>query len=104
VDDAGLIVYAGPAATAPPTPTAAVDLYGRTLLPGFFDCHTHLCMTPGRGLVAGLTVDPTVETFEIAGRLRTTLRAGVTTADPVLQRERRLARRTFLEQRDLPVT
>ncbi|WP_329332966.1 metal-dependent hydrolase family protein [Streptomyces sp. NBC_01352] len=43
-----------------------------------FHCHTHLCMTPGRPLVAGLTADRTVETFEIAERLRATLDAGVT--------------------------
>lgn len=81
VDDDGLIVHAGPAATAPsPTPgTTTVDLGGRTLLPGFFDCHAHLCMTPERGLIAGLAADPTVETFEIAERLRATLHAGVTT-------------------------
>ncbi|MFE4539336.1 amidohydrolase family protein [Streptomyces scopuliridis] len=89
VDD-GLIAYAGPAATAPPLASAshapasatgsatAVDLGGRTLLPGFFDCHAHLCMTPRRALFAGLTADPTVETFEIAARLRATLHAGVT--------------------------
>jgi imidazolonepropionase-like amidohydrolase len=80
VDDEGLIAYAGPAAAAPATPGAAtVDLGGRTLLPGFTDCHTHMCMVPGRGLAAGLSADPTVETFEIAQRLRETLHAGVTT-------------------------
>ncbi|MDH6625819.1 imidazolonepropionase-like amidohydrolase [Streptomyces sp. LBL] len=81
VDDDGLVVHAGPAATAPrPTPAATtVDLGGRTVLPGFFDCHAHLCMTPERGLVAGLAADPTVDTFEIAERLRATLQAGVTT-------------------------
>ncbi|NGO09384.1 amidohydrolase family protein [Streptomyces sp. HC44] len=81
VDDDGLIVHAGPAATAPPpTPGATtVDLGGRTVLPGFFDCHAHLCMTPERGLVAGLAADPTVDTFEIAERLHATLHAGVTT-------------------------
>ena len=79
VTDDGLIAYAGPALDAPPAPSAdTVDLGGRTLLPGFFDCHAHLCMTPGRGLLAGLTADPTVETFEIAERLRATLHAGVT--------------------------
>ncbi|MFI5679543.1 metal-dependent hydrolase family protein [Streptomyces cellulosae] len=81
VDDDGLVVHAGPAATAPPpTPgTTTVDLGGRTMLPGFFDCHAHLCMTPERGLIAGLAADPAVETFEIAERLRATLHAGVTT-------------------------
>ncbi|MPY57102.1 metal-dependent hydrolase family protein [Streptomyces spongiae] len=81
VDDDGLIIHAGPAATAPPPPpgTTTVDLGGRTVLPGFFDCHVHLCMTPERGLIAGLTADPTVETFEVAERLRATLHAGVTT-------------------------
>ncbi|MFJ3804289.1 amidohydrolase family protein [Streptomyces sp. NPDC090088] len=79
VTDDGLIAYAGPAATAPPGPPAAmVDLGGRTLLPGFFDCHVHLCMTPERGLLAGLTADPTVEVLETAARLRATLHAGVT--------------------------
>ncbi|MGY0056712.1 metal-dependent hydrolase family protein [Streptomyces sp. LZ34] len=80
VDDDGLIAYAGPAAAAPKTPAATtVDLGGRTVLPGFFDCHAHLCMTPGRGLIAGLAADATVETFEVAERLRATLHAGVTT-------------------------
>ncbi|GGN39369.1 metal-dependent hydrolase family protein [Streptomyces fuscichromogenes] len=79
VDDDGLIAYAGPAGNAPPTvPTTTVDLRGRTLLPGFFDCHAHLCMTPGHGLLASLGADPTVQTFEIAERLRATLHAGVT--------------------------
>ncbi|MFD4507359.1 amidohydrolase family protein [Streptomyces sp. NPDC058457] len=80
VDDDGIIAYAGPASHAPPAPAATeTDLGGRTLLPGFFDCHVHLCMTPGRGLLAGLAADPTVETFEIAERMRATLHAGVTT-------------------------
>lgn len=81
VDDDGLIVHAGPAAGAPPpTPGATtVDLGGRTVLPGFIDAHAHLCMTPGRALLSGLTDDPTVQTFEIAQRLRATLHAGVTT-------------------------
>ncbi|MFD3589833.1 amidohydrolase family protein [Streptomyces sp. NPDC058683] len=80
VDDDGQIAYAGPASAAPRTPDATdVDLGGRTLLPGFIDCHVHLSMTPERGLVAGLAADPTVETFEIARRLRDTLHAGVTT-------------------------
>ncbi|MFG3289126.1 amidohydrolase family protein [Streptomyces sp. NPDC048179] len=80
VDDQGGVAYAGPSSLAPPTPAATeVDLGGRTLLPGFLDCHVHLCMTPGRGLLAGLAADPTVETFEIAERMRATLHAGVTT-------------------------
>ncbi|MFE4969907.1 amidohydrolase family protein [Streptomyces sp. NPDC056660] len=80
VDEDGQIAYAGPASAAPRTPDATdVDLGGRTLLPGFIDCHVHLSMTPERGLVAGLAADPTVETFEIARRLRDTLHAGVTT-------------------------
>ncbi|CAM5283433.1 Imidazolonepropionase [Streptomyces antimycoticus] len=56
-DAEGTITYAGPAATAPPASGDAftgrvIDAGGRTVLPGFFDCHTHLAYAhatpPGR--------------------------------------------------------
>lgn len=52
---------------------------GRTVLPGFFDCHTHLAYAhatpPGR---RG-ELDPVLVTYDTATRLRQTLDAGVTT-------------------------
>ncbi len=40
---AGRIVYAGPAAQAPPAPDAErIDCGGRWITPGLIDCHTHL--------------------------------------------------------------
>lgn len=52
VDAEGTLTYAGPAATAPPasenaSPVREIDAGGRTVLPGFFDCHVHLAYAQG---------------------------------------------------------
>jgi imidazolonepropionase-like amidohydrolase len=89
VDHATVIVegdrftYAGPAEGAPPAlPDADVtDLGGRTLLPGFFDCHVHF-VVESTGELFGklLQTRRSLATFERAERLRRTLAAGITTA------------------------
>jgi imidazolonepropionase len=48
VVDQGLVVYAGPAAAAPPDTDARIDLDGRCVLPGFVDTHTHLIFAGDR--------------------------------------------------------
>ncbi|MFG2662134.1 amidohydrolase family protein, partial [Streptomyces sp. NPDC048425] len=54
VDAEGIITYAGPAAEVPETAVRntdpqvrTVDAGGRTLLPGFFDCHVHMSYAHG---------------------------------------------------------
>ncbi|GGK86954.1 metal-dependent hydrolase family protein [Streptomyces flaveus] len=81
-DEQGDLVYAGPAQGAPCTDEGirVMDVAGRTVLPGFIDCHVHFGMESGRELGTRFAADPTVETFRTAERLRRTLHAGVTTA------------------------
>jgi imidazolonepropionase-like amidohydrolase len=79
VDDAGRIAYAGVAAASPPARRArTLDLAGRTLLPGFFDCHVHFGL---EGWMDGSFDEyPSVKVFNTAERMRVTLRAGITSA------------------------
>ncbi|WP_344587384.1 amidohydrolase family protein [Actinomadura vinacea] len=78
----GKIAYAGPSGAEPRVDGAAtVDLGGRTLLPGFFDCHVHFLMDRNADLTGRLLTNrPTVTVFERAQRMRETLLCGVTTA------------------------
>jgi len=54
VDEAGRIVFAGPAGDRPDEATRATDLRPWILLPGLVDLHAHLPQLPNAGLGAGL--------------------------------------------------
>lgn len=77
----GKFTYIGPGEGRPAAAgETVIDLGGRTLLPGFFDCHVHLLMDSNADFTGRLLRDwPTVTVFERAQRMRTTLQAGVTT-------------------------
>ncbi|WP_406101845.1 amidohydrolase family protein [Streptomyces sp. NBC_01003] len=86
VDAEGIITYAGPAAEAPETTVRntdpqvrTVDAGGRTLLPGFFDCHVHMSYAHGAHPGRRGELDRILVTLDTAGRLKQTLDAGITT-------------------------
>ncbi|GAA2417430.1 amidohydrolase family protein [Actinomadura vinacea] len=78
----GRFTYVGPEGSRPRIDAATViDLGGRTLLPGFFDCHVHFLMDSNADFTGRLLTNrPTVTIFERARRMRETLHAGITTA------------------------
>lgn len=79
-DARGDLTYVGPAAGAPPTPGAqVVDVAGRTVLPGFFDCHVHVLVDYTQPLLDRMTKFAEYAVFEAGARLHDTLMAGVTT-------------------------
>jgi len=82
IDAQGTITYAGPAATAPPADgrDQVIDSGGRTVLPGFFDCHVHLAYAQGSPPGRRAELDPVLVTLDTAARLRQTLDAGITSA------------------------
>ena len=56
------------------------DLAGKTILPGFIDCHVHLCMDASLDPVAALLKESVAQTaLKAASHARSTLSAGVTT-------------------------
>ena len=56
----------------------AVDVRGRRLLPGLFDCHTHVTLT-SVDLMGILQAPFSYRFFQTVGNLAATLRAGITT-------------------------
>jgi imidazolonepropionase-like amidohydrolase len=55
----------------------SVDVTGRTVLPGFFDCHTHVCISSVD--LWGIAQRPfSLEFYEAAANLRKTLDIGIT--------------------------
>ncbi|WP_119696562.1 metal-dependent hydrolase family protein [Microbacterium halotolerans] len=80
-DENGLITYAGPAAGAPPIRFGQREIDGRggTLLPGLFDCHTHLGMPSDRSILeVALMSDPVLTMLDTVTRLESTLQSGIT--------------------------
>ena len=56
----------------------AVDLDGRTLLPGLFDCHVHFTMSGELDPLANVMRPFSMRYFEAAANMEATLRAGIT--------------------------
>ena len=62
VTEGPTISYAGPAASAPPSPGATVvDCSGCALLPGLVNAHTHVSMTLLRGFADDMPLQPWLE-------------------------------------------
>jgi imidazolonepropionase-like amidohydrolase len=81
LDDAGTIQFAGAASSAPQfDPTTAIDLGGRTMMPGFIDTHVHFSMASANGPFHAVRSEPAILSFEAAERMRLSLNAGITTA------------------------
>jgi imidazolonepropionase-like amidohydrolase len=75
----GVIAWVGPRRQAPAA-VHIVELGGRTVLPGFFDCHTHLTMRPGEGdAIDRMTAPHSLRVLRSVPNLSDTLDAGVTT-------------------------
>ena len=71
--EGGRIVDVGPGLDA----DESVDASGRTVLPGFFDCHTHVCVSNVD--LWGIAQRPfSLEFYEAAANLRKTLEIGIT--------------------------
>jgi imidazolonepropionase-like amidohydrolase len=56
-----------------------IDVAGKTLLPGLFDCHTHVCTSGLDPLVTILQRPFSYHFYEAQRNLATTLRIGITT-------------------------
>jgi imidazolonepropionase-like amidohydrolase len=83
----GLIAAVGPTgtvvpgwATADPARLTVVDGAGRTLLPGFLDCHVHVSTLPGGDTLGTVLAPESLLTLRAVPHLSATLDAGVTTA------------------------
>lgn len=83
ITDGCSIAYAGPQAQAPPELLAAgekLDLQGRTLLPGLFNCHVHMALRfPFSAYLVDEYKTPAYRTMVVYRRAMEALWCGVTT-------------------------
>ena len=79
VEDGKIVKIAQNSMTIPKD-TQKIPLDGQTLLPGFIDCHIHICMDGSPDPMAvSLSESPIITTLKAAQSARRTLMAGVTT-------------------------
>jgi imidazolonepropionase-like amidohydrolase len=79
--DNGRILEVRPGYAEPPAGGQAIDLKGKTVLPGLIDSHVHLSSDRGgeQALLASVRDDPPLHAFEAQMNGMKTLRAGFTT-------------------------
>jgi imidazolonepropionase-like amidohydrolase len=81
ITDGGLITYAGPAASAPPSEAPAVK--AAAVMPGMWDCHAHFFGMRTLDLIRGPLEPVAVRAVRATGDLRAALDAGVTSVREV---------------------
>jgi imidazolonepropionase-like amidohydrolase len=80
VMDGDQITAVGNGGAAPPGGASVVDIGGRTVMPGLFDCHVHLELDAGASPLVSLAAEAPEETARAAGRRAVDmLRRGITT-------------------------
>jgi imidazolonepropionase-like amidohydrolase len=80
IEDGRLTAVGNEAAARAPAGATVVDVEGRTVLPGLFDCHVHLELDAGASPLVALAAEAPRETSRAAaGRAAAMLRRGVTT-------------------------
>src|SRR5215475_10924919 len=82
VMDGPAIVFAGPSADAPDTPDATVER-ATAVMPGLWDCHTHLVGAMSLDLSRAVFDPPELSAVRAAADLRAALDVGVTSVREV---------------------
>jgi imidazolonepropionase-like amidohydrolase len=74
------IIYVGPVNESPIEADVTIDISGKTVLPGLFNCHAHLAWDGVEDIhIQSVEDSASIAAFKMAANMKRSLRAGVTT-------------------------